>query len=169
GLGGGWFGLVPQRLSSSLAGKLAIVIHSIGLYESQQIPRGFRGRFSPAADCAGALFATDGGGGVYLHGAASGDVAGGKRDEEEQRGDGGEGGRVGRLDAIEVMREKASNAGRGGDAERDTGGCEEHAAPNDETQEIAAARAEGDADADLARAARDFIGEQAVEADGSEQ
>ncbi len=78
--------------------------------------------------------------------------------------------RVGRADAVEQRGHQARQADRRGDAEDDAGGDQGHALSQNEAQDIAALRAERDADAELARPLRDGIRNDAIQSDrGQEQ
>jgi hypothetical protein len=100
--------------------------------------------------------------GVDLGGAAGGEVAGGDGDEEEDCGYGSEGERVVGGDAEELIGHEAGEGERGDEAEDDAEESHFCALAEDELEDVAGLRAQGDADADFVGALADEIGNHTV-------
>src|SRR5205814_1428656 len=105
---------------------------------------------------------------IDFHRAAGGNVASSESDENQQGGDGHHRERVVRADVIQHRRHETRDAYSGGDADGCADEREQNPLPDDEAREIAMVRAEGHANAELAGAASDFVGQQTVKADAGE-
>src|SRR6185437_7153205 len=109
-------------------------------------------------------------GGERIRAAVAGGGGGGAEGGREDEGGGGEVGEgVGGGDLEEELREEAGEGEGGGQAEGDAGGGEGEAAGEDEADDAGGGGAEGHADAELAGALGDVVGEHAVGAAGGQR
>ena len=90
-------------------------------------------------------------------------------DEGQERRGGGERERVDGADAEDERAKEARDGDRGGEAGGDAEADEQEAARQDQAHDVAALRAERDADADLARALTDAVRHDAVQPDRREK
>src|SRR2546427_6020057 len=115
------------------------------------------------------LFVAEGYDGVDAGGAAGGDEAGQQGDAREQGGDTGESERVRGADAEKQAGQEARDRQGGGNSQCEAEQRQTGSVTQDEAEDIAALRAEGDADAEFLGALRDAVGDQAVDAHGGKQ
>ena len=114
------------------------------------------------------LFVAQGDHGVDAHGAAGWDVTCRERDKSEQDGDGNDGDRIIGVDTVEHGGEVTHHSQRCGDADGGADQRQHNSLAQDQLQYACGLRAERHANADFARAARNFVGKQAVQSDASE-
>ena len=126
-----------------------------------------RAHFHPSlpGEKPGELFVPEGHHWIDLRGLARRDITSGQGDYKEQDRDCSERHRVRWTDTVKQAREIARHTQRRRDADRSSRKRQENPLPHDKPQHIASAGANRHADADLARPAGYFIGEQAVETD----
>src|SRR5213080_2474748 len=105
---------------------------------------------------------------IDFHRSARGNVASSESDENQQGGDGHHRERIVRADVIQHRRHETRDAYSGGDADGCADEREQNPLPDNEARDIAMVRAEGHANAELAGAASDFVGQQTVKADAGQ-
>src|SRR5690348_7989775 len=115
------------------------------------------------------LFAAHGAYWVDAHGAARRDVTGQQGDGDEQRGDARERGGVGRRNAVEQLRHQPREYECAHKAQRRADQRQSEALANNQQENIFAAGAERNANADLVRAPRDRVADHAVNSNGSQR